>query len=381
MTTKKAAVGQDGPPRKKQRANYTNVELARQMLDRFTGRDDVVAVLSGDAIGPDWLDAPLTPERFAAEHLGGQRCLALYLLGEDDKVAVTCLDFDNKPERPDPQIRSKVGNVVRCLRKLGLHPLVEVSHSGRGVHVWLFLQSRRSAWLVRAFWRGVLSHLKLPSSTEIYPRQDQRKGKGLGNPIRYPLAGKSHFVDGVDAWDRLDPMVAIKGIVPVKLKALKSAAEQLGFELVKSAQAVAVAAGNILPGSLSPRVVQLLADGNSHLAKRWRSDTTGMRDTSRSAIVAAIAWELVRRYMPTPEIEGAVKRWCEENAYEKGERQDWIDLVIGSAYEFVWKQDDCRRLQYRRQPAAGLPPSLRREHEQSVRKRVNQKTKWSNNHV
>lgn len=375
MRNKKASPGRGTPVRHQQR-DYTDRELAEQIHARFRGRDDVFAVSTTNGMAPEWM--PITVERLASEHLGGRRCLALYVLREDNHVEVSCLDFDNKVDRPDPTIESSVKAVVQCLRKLGLHPLVERSQSGRGVHVWLFFGKPRPAWLVRAFWRGVLQHLNLPLGTEIFPRQDERNvssGKGLGNPIRFPLWGRSEFVAVTPGWPRLDPMAALSAIKPVTLRKLKQVATALGFKLDKPQKSVTPLNGKVLPGSLSPRVMQLLASKHDVLSSRWNGDTTGLNDTSRSSIASSIAALLVHRYVPTDEIEAAIKRWCELNAYEKGARQDWVDIVVRHAYEFAWRSDDLRRRGFIARPSSSLPSSLRREYGRSVAARIKTKNR------
>ena len=94
--------------------------------------------------------------------------------------------------------------ICRLLKKHGLHPLVEISQGGRGGHIWLFFTRPVSAWLVRAFCRGLMEHLHLPMP-EVFPRQDSLTGKQVGNCIRLPLFNKSHFVSVEDGWRRLPP--------------------------------------------------------------------------------------------------------------------------------------------------------------------------------
>lgn len=377
MSIKKASPAR-GTPIKQLRTKYTVLQLADQILAQFRGRDDVVAVGSSKGLAPEWLTKPLTAQRFAEEHLGGQRCMARYLMREDNRVEITCLDFDNKSDKADPQLKAKVEAVVQCLREHGIYPLVERSQSGRGAHIWLFLEKPRSAWFIRVIWRGILQHLDLPLGTEIFPRQDERNlitGKGLGNPIRFPLWGKSHFVDACAGGIVVDPMAALMSIVPVKLVELKRLARDLDIELKKPAKTATVAGGPLLPGSLSPRVVQLLAVRNGNLSLRWNGMTDGLNDKSNSAIVASIAYELVRRFVPTNEIEAAVKKWCNDNAYRKGSRQDWIDIVVRRAYEFAWRNDDLRRQEYARSSSNSLPPALKREFQRRVMERTSHKLK------
>src|SRR5690606_17790225 len=67
----------------------------------------------------------------------------------------------------------------------------------------------------------------------------------------------------------------------------------------------------------------------------WRGDGNGLADSSRSGIAAAICCELVRLYVPTHEIEQALRRWCSDHGYDKGNRQDWIQRTIETAYDHV----------------------------------------------
>src|SRR5690606_19707092 len=114
-------------------------------------------------------------------------------------------------------------------------------------------------WLVRAFWRGVVQHVGIPVP-EIFPRQDQLKGKGLGNPIRYPLYNRSQFVDPKRNWRKLKSDGALAAIRRVSSADLHDAADRLGFRLEKPRPSPAVAAGLTGDGvaTVSARVLQLL---------------------------------------------------------------------------------------------------------------------------
>ncbi len=127
--------------------------IAKELQKWFRGRTDVVGVSNDHGFAPEQLDEPLSAERVANEHLAGKHCFAIYLLRTDGNVWFSCLDFDDKQRRPDATIRAKVDSVVACLQQVGIKPLVELSQSGRGVHVWVFFKSAKPAWQVRAFWR------------------------------------------------------------------------------------------------------------------------------------------------------------------------------------------------------------------------------------
>jgi hypothetical protein len=151
---------------------------AEQLLRLFRGREDHVAVARGKGFAPEPLTAPITAERLAEEHLAGSRCLGFYLMRPDGTVWCSCPDFDNKPDRPDPAWKEKTEKVYSLLVKHDISPLIEVSQSGLAAHVWLFLESPVSAWVVRAFWHGVLRTLNI-LPPEISPRQAELAGKKL----------------------------------------------------------------------------------------------------------------------------------------------------------------------------------------------------------
>ncbi len=324
---------------------HTNpLAIARQLLKRFCGRDDYVAVGSDTGTRPERLDSPLTAKRLAAEHLSGLCWLGFYLLSRTNQVSCTCVDFDNKPERPDPDWRRKTRQVVRFLQRHGLHPLIEISQSGRAAHIWLFFNAPVPAWLPRAFWRAVLKKLGI-KEPEIFPRQDRLKDKKLGNCVRYPLFNKSCFVDLNDGWKAVSPLPALEAVKPTSAPKLKRIAARLGAELSPAPAPIAEACEGNAKTRMPPRVKQLLAEEpGSTLARRWGDDTSGLNDTSRSALVFAIACCLIRRYLPTAEIQAALRRWCEARSYDKGSRADWLPHQIAAAYDFVFEAD---RKEYR----------------------------------
>jgi hypothetical protein len=320
----------------KRAARLQDAEL---ILSRFRGRDDFVGVANDHGFAPEALAEPLTAERLADEHLAGERCIALYLMRLDNTVWCSALDFDNKPDRPDPDWKRKVEDIRRFLREHGLRPLIEISQSGSAAHVWLFFEEPVPAWLIRAFWREVLKQLGI-TVPEIYPRQDELTKKGFGNMLRFPLWGKSHFVNVHDEWKRVSVETAIRRSRPTSASELKRIADEAGFDLTpwrpEKQQTTSDGQGNH-PNArerLSPRV-RLLLRNDERFADRWAGYAHDLKDTSRSAIVMSLACMLVRRFIPTPEIEVALLCWCAEHGYEKGDRTDWIESVIENAYDLI----------------------------------------------
>lgn len=335
-------------------------EIAEKLLTRFRGRPDYVAIPNGPGFQPKQLTEPLRPEWLESEHLGGKRCLGFYLMTEASEVYCSAVDFDNKPENPDPEWLDKAERLYYGLCQLGVVPLIEISQSGCAAHVWVFADEPLQAWLVRKFWYAAAESCDVPL-VEIYPRQDVLGGKGLGNLIRYPLWGESRFVDAENDWDTLSPADALDSIKTVSADELTT----IVFRLTGSAPRQNAQEADTR--GLSRRVASLVDRPNTLLGRRWEGDMQGLNDKSRSALVLSIACELVRNYVPTAEIEAAVRVWCAKEGYDKGERDDWVSGTVARAYEFLsqktaertttWTMEDACR-EYVDELRRGIPPHI-----------------------
>jgi hypothetical protein len=318
------------------------VNLAEHIINRFAGRRDLIAVGTNGHFEPE--RAEPTAKRIELEHLGGTRCLGFYLLDEASKCRCSAADFDNKPERPNPLWRQQAEQFYYALCRLGLSPIVEISQSGQAAHVWLFFDELTDAWIPRAFWRAVAVKLNT-KCPEIYPRQDRHEAtkKGVGNLIRYPLWNRSTFVDVESDWQAVDPIEALEQAKTTSATDLKLIAFQAGIgELIPEPRAELVAVDGIDAG-LPPRVAELVKDASTLIGKRWRNDTIGMADKSRSAVAISLCCELVRCYVPTPEIYKTLKAWLGEHDPDgKYDRQKWIDDTVANAYRFVVQRRETR---------------------------------------
>lgn len=336
--------------------------LAQHILARFRGRPDYVAVPNGEAgFMPKSLTEPMRPEWLDAEHLAGNRCLGFYLMTEASEVYATAVDFDNKPDNPDEEWQDKTERLYYGLCQLDLHPVVEVSQSGNAAHVWLFSDAPMPAYIVRRFWYAVAESCDVPL-VEIYPRQDRLSGKGLGNLIRYPLWNLSRFVDVErDDWPQIDAEQLLAGIRPTDAETLAGHVYDLtGVVPQEKAQGVD-------SRGLSRRVAQLVDRPNTLLGRRWGGDMQGLNDKSRSALCLSIACELVRNYVPTEDVATALRVWCADQGYEKGERDDWIDTTVERAYDFLgarqiertttWTIEDAAA-EYVDELRRGIPPHI-----------------------
>lgn len=313
---------------------------AELILSRFRGRTDHVAVCDdGVTFHPAKINTPLQPAWLESEHLSGKRCLGFYLLEQNNTCYATAVDFDNHDENPDPHWKAKTEKVYYALCQAGLDPVVEMSQSGKAAHVWLFFEDATEAWIPRAFWRGVSLFLEV-ALVEVYPRQDKLKDGGLGNLIRYPLWNQSRFVDVESDWATVEPDQALK-CRTTSGPDLCLLAYELGMgELRPDVQLAESTDGS----GLSQRVASRLSHTTSLLARRWAGDMSGMQDASRSALVMSIATELVRTYVPTTEIENAIRVWCNANGYDKGERSEWVSDTVRKAYDFVLNRTEKKTL-------------------------------------
>ena len=349
-------------------------EIACRLLTLFRGRKDYVAVGDEKSMRCRKIERQLSAQQIAKEHLTGKHCFAIYVLCPGDVVVFSGLDFDNKADAPDPRCREKSRRIAKLLTKLGLSPVVEQSQGGCGAHIWLFFSEPVPAWLVREFWRAVLSHLEI-AEPEIFPRQDSLDGKKVGNAIRIPLFNKSRFVEP-KTWKPLNSLQVLKRVKKVTAQDLEAAAEKIGCELVSPEERLPIATGSASK-SLPWGVRQLLSqEPNGSLACRWNGDTSGLTDTSRSSLVFSIASNLIRCCVPTDQVESAIRFWCAENNYAKGQRDDWIQTTLHNAYEYLRESG----IRWRRKRAAkakipdGIHPSIARDYERVTRKRRRRRT-------
>lgn len=312
--------------------------LSKHILELFRGRHDYIAVAKGNAF---------EPSRFSPawdlidRHLHGEQSYGFYLLTADSKAWCTCVDFDNKPDNPNPNYREQATALYMALRSFSLHPLMEVSQSGSGFHVWLFFAQAVEAYITRAWWRGVERRMQT-TFREVYPRQDRLAGKGLGNLVRYPLWNKSHFVDPENEFSRIDPEEALSSVVRLNPEDLPMLAFQLGMGELRSEPVQSVVVGAASEAMLPLRVQRLLENKSTLLTRRWNGETHGMKDNSNSAIAMCLCVEMVRLYVPTPEIASALKYWCQLRGAAKGEREDWINLTVTKAYDFILEKNEVK---------------------------------------
>ncbi|WP_438940794.1 TOTE conflict system archaeo-eukaryotic primase domain-containing protein, partial [Corynebacterium glucuronolyticum] len=118
----------------------------------------------------------------------------IYVMLPGDRCTLLVCDFDDGDWRADARA------YVEVARARGLDPLLELSRSGDGAHVWLFFEKPVSAALARRLGYRLVEEaaekrpdLRLHSLDRFFPSQDtlpvkaKKKAARLGNLIALPL--------------------------------------------------------------------------------------------------------------------------------------------------------------------------------------------------
>lgn len=277
--------------------------LATELFHKFCGRADLHAVEHGDGFRPT--KRPLTAIDLR-QHVAGKRCFGFYLMRPDSTVSCTAVDFDGRHE---PDWRGRAKAVRDCVRSLGITPLVEVSQSGNGAHVWVFLERPEPAARVRQWWESILAVADV-KCREIFPRQVAVVEGGYGNLLRYPYWRDSRFVD--DAWRATDPLAALRKVKPARL-------------VLPEVTAIK----HELPASVRGLV------GLADIKRRWEGDASGLKDQTPSGVAMSLVCGLIRHYVPTEDIRETLRAWGLRRGYEKTQRADWLERTLGRAYDFI----------------------------------------------
>ena len=163
--------------------------FARQWADRKAGTQGYVPVRRAMST-EDVLD-----------HLRGHKTYGIYLLQQDSRVRLAVIDADMVSRFRSGSVTSKEKDLVKrdnryllsrlpeLGREKGLACLIEFS-GGKGFHFWYLFEGPVAAPLARQALQGVVKRIAPDLSCfnlEVFPKQDQLAGKGLGNLVKLPL--------------------------------------------------------------------------------------------------------------------------------------------------------------------------------------------------
>lgn len=185
----------------KLRQDEANISLFMRL---FRGREDVFARQWADREqekqGYMPVQRPLSPED-VRDHLTGKRTYGIYLLTSDERVWTGVIDVDLVPRLRDREERKKQRDMVKReaiylykrvherAAQHGLSCICEVS-GGKGYHYWFPAQTPVAAGIMKKALQAVVHGLADDVNCfalEIFPKQEQLKGKGYGNLVKLPL--------------------------------------------------------------------------------------------------------------------------------------------------------------------------------------------------
>nr|WP_320012217.1 CRISPR-associated primase-polymerase type A1 [uncultured Desulfobulbus sp.] len=176
--------------------------FARQWADREEQKKGYVPVKRA-----------LLPED-VQEHLQGRKTYGIYLLNGESEVFTGVIDVDLVARLRDRREATKEKESIRrestyiytrlmeLAKKAGLTCIAEVS-GGKGYHFWFPLARPVPAATVRQGLQSLLAGVAADVrcfNLELFPKQDQRTGKGFGNLVKLPLGvhrvtgKKSYFI-------------------------------------------------------------------------------------------------------------------------------------------------------------------------------------------
>ena len=137
-------------------------------------------------------------------HLLSTVSVGIYLvIGKDTHVAA--LDLDDHEGEPDfDEVRNLAAILVANVKKRGFQAICFTSGGGKGIHIWVIWQEPQNARNVRRVFRKIVAESGLKVGTggvkkgevELFPKQDEVTGSGLGNLIALPLSRKSMPLSG-----------------------------------------------------------------------------------------------------------------------------------------------------------------------------------------
>ena len=177
--------------------------FARQWVDKKEGKQGYVPVRR-----------PME-ERDVEDHLKGRKTYGIYLIRADETVRVAVIDADLVKQFRNGKLKAEDKDLIKreqsyllsrtmeLAETIGLKPLVEFS-GGKGFHFWFFFASPINAGEAQAHINGIkntISRDLTAFNLEVFPKQAQLSGKGLGNLVKLPLGihklsgRKSYFLE------------------------------------------------------------------------------------------------------------------------------------------------------------------------------------------
>lgn len=156
----------------------------------FNGRWDDFTLqqeLNSEGKTPYWRQGKALEDEDIAAHLYGWQTIGIYPINPKDhavRFVVIDLDFNDFAEMDFEVVRK----VLKAAKKLGIRvEQILIEFSGRrGYHVWIFFSDPVPAATAGRLGKGIVD-LGGVQKYEIFPKQDEVREGGFGNPIKLPL--------------------------------------------------------------------------------------------------------------------------------------------------------------------------------------------------
>jgi hypothetical protein len=174
--------------------------------------------------------------RLSSLTLGGT--CGIYPLLDDNTSYFITADFDEK------NWLELINNVHKKCSEFKIPSYIERSRSGNVGHLWIFFKSACSAEQSRKIMfellrhAGIISHIEKESGFDrLFPNQDFRSGKGMGNLIARPLnglsikSGNSCFINPETFEPYTDQWEFLKSVRKVSIDKLKVIYQELFDEI------------------------------------------------------------------------------------------------------------------------------------------------------
>ena len=179
-------------------------EQLGRFLHLFRGREDCFARQWADRKHATQGYTPVRRPMTAADvrdHVRGLRTYGIYLLQRDSRVRLAVVDADLASRFRSGTLSARDRDLVRREKSYLLERLPELSRQaelpclvefsgGKGFHFWYFFQDPVPAAAARQALQQMVRRLEPDVSSftlEVFPKQDQLAGKGLGNLVKLPL--------------------------------------------------------------------------------------------------------------------------------------------------------------------------------------------------
>lgn len=215
-------------------------------LDLFQGREDCFARQWAEKEAATQGYVPVRRAMEAAdalEHIQGRKTYGIYLLQEDSRVSLAVIDADLHQRLRSDQVNAAGRDLCRrerdyllsrlpeLSRELGLPCLTEFS-GGKGFHFWYFFSEPVPAVLPRQALGRLVQRIAPDFSCfnlEVFPKQDQLAGKGLGNLVKLPLGihrvtGKQSYFPHIQDRSPWAQLAALDKVERITMEALEQSA-------------------------------------------------------------------------------------------------------------------------------------------------------------